>query len=237
MSEGVLESLAPWNAFAEQSCPFTSDLLVHAVEEENESSLGWSGDREDNEEDRDDNFLWDKEHKITEDPGETDGDIDGDVDTELLLSVTLIRLGSSRKCFVDFTTNEEEKNSVGRDDDKSGDEESQEAKKIALNVAHVILLVVWNELSVLGSSTDSNTHSSSNSPASKMVPLLQQLSLSVSSHNHLVEIEGDTESPAEVCYEHEVQNDSYKYTSPVILCHIVTSRHDEGEETNTDTET
>jgi len=79
--------------------------------------------------------LWNKEHEVTEDPRKTNGDVDGNVDTELLLSVALIGLGCTRECFVDFTTNEEEKNSIGRDDNKSGDEEGQETEEIRVDVA------------------------------------------------------------------------------------------------------
>lgn len=70
-----------------------------------------------------------------------------------------------------------------------------------------------------------------------MVPLLQELRLSVSSHNHLVEVEGNAEGPAEVCDEHEVENNSNKNTSTGVRCNIASSSHDESEETNVNTNT
>jgi len=70
-----------------------------------------------------------------------------------------------------------------------------------------------------------------------VIPFLQQLGLSVSSHNHLVEVERNAESPAEVCDEHEVKNDSNKNTCSRIRCNVASSSHDEGEETNVDTYT
>jgi len=70
-----------------------------------------------------------------------------------------------------------------------------------------------------------------------VVPLLQELRFSVSSDNHLVEVEGNAEGPAEVCDEHEVENDGNKNTSTSIPCNIASSSHDESEETNVDTYT
>lgn len=148
VGDGGLEVLAERNAFAEKTSPLRSDLLVDAIEKEHKSSLCWCHDGENDEEDRDDNFLWDEEHEVTEDPRKTNGDVDGNVDTELLLSVTLIGLGRTGESFVDFTTNEEEENSIGRDNYESGDEEGQETEEIRVDVANAALLVVWVQVAI-----------------------------------------------------------------------------------------
>jgi len=64
----VLQTLAARKAFSEQSSPFGCHFLVDTVEQEDEESLEWGSNGEENEEDRDDNVFWDEEHKISEDP-------------------------------------------------------------------------------------------------------------------------------------------------------------------------
>jgi len=43
-------------------------------------------------------------------------------------------------------------------------------------------------------------------PRSKVIPFFEGFWFSVSSHDHLIEIEGDTEGPAEVCEEEAVHS-------------------------------
>jgi len=128
---------------------------------------------------------------------------------------------------VNFTTNEEEKNSVGGNDDKSRDEESEETKQVVVNVAYTALLVVGIEITVAVCTSNDDTKSSGNTPAAKMVPLLKELRFSVSSHDHLVEVEGNAEGPAEVGNEHKVQNNCHENTSSCITRNPTSSSKNE----------
>jgi len=110
--ERVFEPLAEGDAMAKEACPFGGDLLVDAVEEEDEETLQRGEDGEENLEAGDDIGVGNQEHEVTEHPGETDGNVDGNVDTEFLLAIALIGLGSSGQGLVDFTTNEEEEDTV-----------------------------------------------------------------------------------------------------------------------------
>jgi hypothetical protein len=66
--ERLLQRFAAWKAFSEETSPFSCDLLVHAVEKEDEKALKRSGDGEEDEEDGDDDILRNQEHQITKDP-------------------------------------------------------------------------------------------------------------------------------------------------------------------------
>jgi len=195
--ERVFESLAEGDAMAKQAGPFGGDLLVDAIEEENEKALQRGEDGEENLEDGDDVGVGDQEHEVSKNPGETDRNVDGNVDAEFLLSIALIGLGSSGQGLVDFTTNEEEEDTVRRDDDETGDEEAKETEEIAGDPA----------LGIAGASTDGTIRFSGSrdddedggkSPREDVIPLLQELGLAISSHDHLVEVEGNTECPTEV---------------------------------------
>jgi len=129
--EGVFEPLAEGNAVSEEAGPFGGDLLVDAIEQEDEETLKRGEDGEEDLEDGDDVGVGHQEHEVSEDPGETDGNIDGDVDAEFLLAIALIGFGGTGQSLVDFTTDEEEKDTVRRDDDETGDEEAQETEEIA----------------------------------------------------------------------------------------------------------
>jgi len=111
--EGLLQRLAAWKALPEKTSPLGSNLLVHAVEQEDEESLKGSGDGEEDQEDGDDDIFRDEEHEVSKDPRQTDGDVDGDVDSEFLLSVALVGFGCSCEGLVDLSSNEEEEDSVG----------------------------------------------------------------------------------------------------------------------------
>jgi len=169
--------------------------------------LKGSGDGEEDQEDGDDNVLRNEEHEVTKDPRESNGDVDGHVDSQLLLSVSLVRLGGARKCLVDLSSDEEEEDSVGGDDEESGDEEGQETSQVVQDPALSSVSVC--DGTIFYCSTNTNTESQRESPTEEMVPLLEELRLSVSSHDHLVEIEGDAECPAEVCNEEEVHQNGH----------------------------
>jgi len=108
---------------------------------------------------------------------------------------------------VDLSSDEEEEDSIGGDDEESRDEESQETGQVVSDPALSTITVC--DGSVLHSRADTNAESQRKSPTEEMVPLLEELRLSVSSHDHLVEVEGDAERPAEVSNEEEVHQDGH----------------------------
>jgi len=128
--ERLLQTLAARKAFSEQTCPFRRHFLVNAVEQEDEEPLKGSGDGEEDQEDGDDDIFRDKEHEVSEDPRESDRDVDRNVDSKLLLSVSLIGFGSTSQRFMDFSSDEEEEDSVRGNDEESRDEEGQETSQV-----------------------------------------------------------------------------------------------------------
>jgi len=108
---------------------------------------------------------------------------------------------------VDFSSDEEEKDSVGGDNEEPGNEESQETGQVVSDPA-LSTITVGNG-SILDSRSDTNAESQRKSPAEEMVPLFEELRLSVSSHDHLIEVEGDAERPAKVGNEEEVDQNGH----------------------------
>jgi len=98
---------------------------------------------------------------------------------------------------VDFTTDEEEEDTVGRDDDQTRDEEAEEAEEIADDPALGVART-RTDCAIRFGRTSDNDEDRWKSPREDVVPLLEQLRLAISSHDHLVEVEGDTERPTEV---------------------------------------
>jgi len=195
--ERILESLAERDAVTKEAGPFGSDFLVDAIEEEDEETLQGGEDGEKDLEDGDDVGVGHQEHEITEHPRETDGDVDGDVDSEFLLSIALIGFGGTGQGLVDFTTNEEEKDTVRRDDDETGDEEAKETEEIADDPALSLVGTSTDGTVGLGGSSDDD-EDRWESPSEDVVPFLEQLGLAISAHDHLVEVEGNTECPTKV---------------------------------------
>jgi len=225
--ERFFEALASWDAFTKEASPSSSHLLVDAIEQPDEESLQRSEDGEEDLETGDNVSIGHQEHQITEDPGETDGDIDGDIDAEFLLAITLIGLRSTSESFVNFSTDEEEKDTVRGDDDETGDEEAEESPQIRNDPA----------LGIIGTSTDSairegqssdETENRGEAPAEQMVPFFEQLRLAIPAHNHLVEVERNAERPAEVGNEEEVHHNRHKDATSFILrnrCFVGGDKH------------
>lgn len=94
---------------------------------------------------------------------------------------------------MNLSSNEKEQDGVRRDDNQSWDEETQEPYKRALDVAGASSVSVFIETS----SKCAEYHW--DSPTCDMVILFKTLMLSVSSHNHLVEVESNAEGPQEIC--------------------------------------
>lgn len=155
--------------------------------------------------------MGDKEHHVTKDPWKTDGDENGDVHTELLLAVTLVWFWSSSQGLVNFTTDEEEENSIGRNDDQAGQEKAKKSKKSWRNVAH------FSHISVGQRGSSSNTHKSREHPGEQMIPFLKELGLTITPNDHLIKVEGDTEGPAEISQEEVMDGNRSWNTRPCVI--------------------
>lgn len=104
---------------------------------------------------------------------------------------------------MNFSSDEEEQNGVTRDNHETRNKEANKSNDSALDVA------CSSKISVLVKTTSKNNENSRNGPASNMVVFFQRTSLSVTSDNHLVEVERDTEGPQKVGQEVIVDKDRY----------------------------
>jgi len=119
---------------------------------------------------------------------------------------------------VDFTTNEEEEDTVRRDDDETGDEEAQESEQIAGDPALGVARASSNSTIRFGRSSDDD-EDRRKAPRKDVIPLFEELGLAISAHDHLVEVEGNTEGPAEVCEQEIVHHDGDEYATAFIFGH------------------
>jgi len=140
-------------------------------------------------------------------------------------------LWSSRKGFVNFSADEEEQNSVTRNDHKTRNEEANKSDNSALDVTSS------TKVSVFIKASSKNHKNSRDSPASNVVVLFQGTSFSVTSDNHLVEVEGDTESPQEVGQKVIVHKDGNNYAHPFVRVDYRFKRDEESREPNVNTDT
>jgi len=231
----LLQTLAARDAIAQQASPFRRHFLVHTVEQEDKESLKRGKDGKEDEEDGDDDVFRDEEHEVTKDPRESDGDVNGDVDSEFLLTISLVRFRGSSERLVDLSSDEEEEDSVGRDDQQSRDEEGQESRQIVDDPA--LSLSSVRDGAVILSRSHTNAKAQRKSPRAKMIPFLEELGLSISSDDHLIEVEGDAERPAKVGNEEEVGEDSHRNTGSFVLRDRIFIGRNEGGETNNNTDT
>jgi len=229
----LLEALAARNALAKQTSPLCRHLLVDAIKQENEESLEGGDNGEENKEDSDNYILRDQEHQVSKHPRQPDGDIDGDVDSELLLSIALVGFGSSGQGFVDLSTNKEEEDSVRGDDQQPGNEESQEAGKIVSDPALRLLSV--SDGAILFGRDHTNAEAQRKAPRKDMVIFLQQLRLAITTHDHLIEVEGNAEGPAKVRNEEEMDENCNEYTCAFVRRNRILVSSNKGRETKNDT--
>jgi len=136
---------------------------------------------------------------------------------------------------VDFTANEEEQNAVGADDQKPRDEERQEASQIVRDPA--LLGIRGDNWSIFLSRSHTNNEASRQSPAKYVIVFLEELGFTVTTHDHLVEIEGDTKGPTEVRNEEEVHENRNRYTPSLTCCHLRFRCANKGRETDDNTNT
>lgn len=127
---------------------------------------------------------------------------------------------------MNLTADEEEKNSIARDDNQTGKEEAEEASESRGNIARA------TEVTILVKGTSKDAEDSGDTPTNNMKVLLQILGLSVASHNHLVEVEGNAEGPQEVGNEVVVDKDRDCDTQAFIVVYVRLEGNEEGRETN-----
>jgi len=97
-------------------------LCVDAVEQENQNALSWCHDIEDDKEEKLGSFTGNEHFDVTKDPRKSERNENGDVDSELLFTISLIRLGSTSQSLRNFTTDKEEKNGVDGNSHQTRDE-------------------------------------------------------------------------------------------------------------------
>jgi hypothetical protein len=134
---------------------------------------------------------------------------------------------------VNLATNEEEEDSVRRDNEQTRDKESQESSQVVSDPALSTITVC--DGTILNSRSDTNAKSQRKSPAENVIPFLKELRLSVSSHDHLIEVECNAESPAEIGNEEEVHKNGHRYARSFVLRDRIFIGCDESRETNNNT--
>lgn len=104
---------------------------------------------------------------------------------------------------MNFTSDEEEQNRIAGNNDKTRDEEAKESNQSICDVAYS-----W-ERSVFLETSGKSTEDGRDSPASNMVKYLQALSFPITTNNHLIEVESNTESPQEIGQEEVMNTDRH----------------------------
>jgi len=66
--EGFFQSLAGRDAITEEASPFPGNFFIEAIKDEDEGSLEWCDDCEQNQEDGDDHIIWNQEHEVSKHP-------------------------------------------------------------------------------------------------------------------------------------------------------------------------
>jgi len=103
---------------------------------------------------------------------------------------------------VDLTSDEEEQDSIGADDEEARNEERQEASQVVSDPA--LRCICRNNRAIFLSRSHTNNEACGQSPAKDVIVLLEELRFAVAAHDHLVEVEGDAEGPAKVGYKEKV---------------------------------
>jgi len=161
--------------------------------------LGWGNEREHNEEDKLCHFLRNRGLNVTEDPADSDGHEDGQIDTEFLFSVSLIGFGGSSESFLDFSTDQKEKDHIHRNNKDSGHKEGSECDVRIHNIARSSIGAASRKKTILFNSTNNDHNDCRSTPCAKMIPLFMTLGFTISFHDHSIKVESNAKGPAEVC--------------------------------------
>ena len=205
----------------EKSRPLGHHLFVGNVGDEDKGSLEGGGEGEEEEEDSGGGIVGDNVHKETKQPRATDRRQDGEVDPQLGRGFLLLGLGL-RKSLVNFSGNKEEEDNIDVEDDKTGEEKGSESGSLGLDPAK---LVVNGTIVSSSNHTDETTHG--NTPGKQVVELFVTLDFLVTLDDHLVEVESNNPTPAEVGDEEIVRDGSATLTERAVHNSICKGYHEE----------
>ena len=93
------------------------------------------------------------------------------------------------------------------------------------------------QVAVIAKTTGERTEDDRNAPGADMIELFQFLCLTITTDDHLVEIERDTERPAEVGQEIIVHSQSDTHANTVVFVDPGVESHQESRETDVDANT
>jgi hypothetical protein len=190
----------------EETSPLGHHLFVGNISDEDEGSLEGGGEGEEEEEDSGSGVVGDNVHKKTKQPRAPNRGQDGEVDPQLGRGFLLLRLGLG-KSLVNFSGNKEEEDNVDVEDDETGEEKGSESGSLGLNPTELVVNVT---IISSGNHTDEASHG--NTPGKQVVELFVTLDLLVTLDDHLVEVEGNNTTPAEVGNEEVVSDGSTTLT-------------------------
>ena len=176
----------------EKTSPLGHDLLVGNVSDEDESTLERGSEGKHEEEDGGGSVIGDDIHEETKQPRATNRGQNGEVHPQLGGRLLLLRLGL-RKSLVNFPSNKEEEDNVDVENNKTGEEKGSETSSLGLNPAELVI-----NISVITSSNHTNKAEQRNTPGKQVVEFFVTLDLLVSLDNHLVKVESNNTTPAEV---------------------------------------
>jgi len=190
------------------------------MRKEDEDSLGGRHEREDDVEQKLGDLLWNRRFDVAKDPAHTDRHEDGQINAEFLFAIALIGLGRTSERFLDLSSDEKEENDVDRDDDDAWHEESTKRHVRIDDIANSFG-AAGRDGSVFLESSDNNDNDGRHSPGAEVIPLFEELRLSVALDDHLIEVERNAERPAEVGQQEIMRHKRHDNTQPLISCHPV----------------
>jgi len=195
---------------SQQSLPFSADLLVQTISNENKEALEWSNEGHEDQQD-DVDHIDSRQNGVQEgkEPRQAHRDEDGHENAELLRTFPLLGLRSLRQGTVDLRCDEEEQDRVDAHKDETRQEERGEDVYGLTDITSAIDKASQPVLSV---STNDKNRNTRNAPAHQVVILLELTSAGITLHNHLVEVEGDASTPQEIAEEEIVDNCAEKDT-------------------------
>jgi len=132
---------------------------------------------------------------------------------------------------MNFAADEDKENCVAGDDDQSWDEEADEADNGILDVAKAPVVAVLPEAKC------KSTRDDWQAPAGNMVEFLQLACLTVTTHNHLIKVERDAESPEEVRQEKVVDENGNDDAHGLLMDDQLLVGNQKGGEANVNADT
>lgn len=205
----------------EKTSPLGHNFLVGNVSDEDESTLERGSEGKHEEEDGGGSIIGDDVHEETKQPRATDRGQNGEVHPQLGGRLLLLGLGL-RKGLVNFPSNKEEEDNIDVKNDKTGEEEGSETGGLSLDPAKLVI-----DISVITSSNNTDKASHGNTPGEQVVEFFVTLDFFVSLDNHLVKVESNNTTPAEVSNKEVVRDGSTTLTEGALDDVVRESYHKE----------